>query len=142
MVDVVVEVVVVVVGFVVDVVVVVVALVVVDVVVDVVVVAGTVDEVLTGLGMTVTTTLSEELPNQEDPCIIFHWKLYVPGVLGAVTINENILKEPGAIESLAERFTLFNPQFTLSWGFWEPRRYPEAAVQAVVPVFVIARRIE
>jgi hypothetical protein len=88
-----------------------------------VVVIVVVDVVLTGFAMTVMTTLVEGSPNHpEDPWIIFHWKLYVPGVLGVITVNENILNEPGAIESLAERFTLFNPQFMLSCGFWEPRR--------------------
>jgi hypothetical protein len=49
---------------------------------------------------TVMAALGVVAPNQATPSrSILHWKLYVLGVLGAVTVKENVLDDPGAIES-------------------------------------------
>lgn len=85
---------------------------------EVVVLVVVVWDVLEVVDMHVTTETGmfvEELPNHATPSrTILHWKLYVPGDEGAVIVNENVLLDPGEIDSPPERETLANPQFVLS----------------------------
>ena len=63
-----------------------------------------------------------------------HWKLYVPAVDGAETLNVKVALEPGATDEA--RLTRFNPQVVLLAGFCDCRLYVPAA-HVVVPVFCI-----
>jgi hypothetical protein len=64
-----------------------------------------------------------------------HWKLYVPGELGAVTLKVKVACPPGATD--AGRPTRATPHVPLSCGFCEPRRCWSAAVQVFVPELYI-----
>src|SRR5712692_10142371 len=53
---------------------------------------------------------------------ILHWKLWVPGVVGAVMLKVKLYVFPGGTVAVGAMLTLFSPQIVLSWGFCEPRR--------------------
>jgi hypothetical protein len=75
-----------------------------DVVEDVVVVVDVEDIVVVVDVTTVICRFGVYSPNHSTPsCTIGHWKLYMPAVEGAVTLNWKVLLCPGAIDSPDDR---------------------------------------
>ena len=61
----------------------------------------------------------------------------MPGLDGAVTVHVNSFSCPGAMLSPPASSTRFIPQVVLSFGLTAPRRTDAAAVQVIVPRFLI-----
>ncbi len=80
-----------------------------------------VNPLMVGGAGTVTRKFGEYSPNHSTLSrTIRHWKLYVPGTVGAVTVKLKTTSAPGATDEGG--FTRLNPQVVLSCAFCDPSR--------------------